>query len=357
MRLVAIDNAKPQVYLARTIYDPDGKIVLFKGTLLNEGYIIRLKELGVSSIYVDDGMEAVKIDETLTEGTRLDVIRHTRDALAKYRGGGTITSVKIRKKVGALVDHIMLNKELMVHLIDIWSLKDHTFSHSVKVCIISLLIGLTRGYNDDQLNELGTGALLHDVGKTSVVDCIVNNKKVLVSDDYAQIQKHAQNGYEILSKSNLYESTALIAWEHHERFDGRGYPRGIAGDAMSEFAKIVAIADVYDALSTDRPYRNRLFPHEVAGVLNKVKGQEFDPKVVTDFFASVEPFPLGSTVVLNDGTKGIVVSIDKSLPCRPRVQVIQDKEGNSTNVIQIIDLMHEPASLHIQGVQRGEISL
>ncbi|MHB9093387.1 MAG: HD-GYP domain-containing protein, partial [Eubacteriales bacterium] len=231
-----------------------------------------------------------------------------------------------------------------VYLTDIKSLRDHTFDHSVNVCILSLLTALSMGYDHQQLLELGAGALLHDVGKAAVLDKIVNSTKLFIPDEYQQIQKHVDYGYEALKKAvSIGSFAADVAWQHHERYNGSGYPRKLAGNDIHEHARIVAVADVYNALSTARPYREGLLLHEAEEAIRRSRGTDFDPDIAAEFIRITVPFPLGSMVLLNSGVKGIVVSINADFPTRPRIQMLYNDKGDQVEGIHIVDLMRDQA--------------
>lgn len=343
MRLISVNNIEPQAYLAKTIYEESGRIILLKGTQLDENYIKRLKNLEVGMVYVEDGKGAnIEIDSDVPEETRLQVFKIVRGALPQIRAGESSESRGVRARVCDIISELMQMEELMIYLTDVKSLRDHTFAHSVNVCILALLTGIALGYEQRKLAELGIGALLHDVGKVAVLDNIVNNLKILVADEYKQMQKHAEYGYRTLIKArHIGEYAAQVAGQHHERFDGHGYPRGLAGREIHEFARIVAITDVYNALSTDRPYRAGMLPWEVEARICQGCGTDFDPDLVREFIGITVPYPLGSMVELNSGYKGIVVSVPREFPARPRIQLLYDNHGAHVVGIRVIDLMVE----------------
>lgn len=354
MRLVLLEQVRLPATLARTIYDDEGKTILTKGTLLNDCYLNRLKELDVRYLYVDEGLAHMEVDEIASEEVRQLAVRTAKETLLKVRAGESLESRNMRIYIVDLLQEIMLDKEVMVHLIDIFSLKDHTFAHSVNVCALSLLTGLAMGYNYQQLRELAIGALLHDIGKATVIDCIVNSKHLFAIEEHKIMQKHAECGYQLLIKADkLPASAAEVAWQHHERCNGTGYPEGLKKEEISEFARVVAVVDVYEALSTDRPYRKRFGPHEVMKIIKSGEGVDFDSEITAAFLGALIPFPLGSHVILNDGSEGIVVSIDKSFSARPRVQLI-GHNGQEIKDIRIIDLLQKQ-QLFISRVVRSRL--
>lgn len=341
--MVSLNQVMPDVKLARTIYDGPGRVLLAKGTELNEHYLKRLADLGIVSIYIDDGLSSdVEVEDVVSENTRLQVVQTAQEALKKVKAGSSLESRRVREAVSDIIDEILHTKEILVHLTDIRSMRDHTFGHSANVCILSLLTGLALGYDQLKLKDLGTGALLHDVGKAVVPEEIVNSKKVFSADDYEVVRKHVDYGFDILRKTdNINAIVAHVAWQHHERFNGSGYPRHLAGKNILEFARIVAIADVYDALATDRPYRLRHLPHEVVEIIRAGQGCEFDPEIAKEFIRNIAPFPKGSIVSLNTGHKGVIYSVKKDFPTRPKVKLLYDKKGNRVEGEQFTDLMKE----------------
>lgn len=353
MRLVSVDHVKPHTFLAKTIYDDQGRVLLAKGTQLNEHYIRRLGDLGIWSLYIQDDLAAsIEIDDVVSERTRVQVIQTTKEALQKAQAGRSIDSRKIREAVGGIIDEILQTPDIIVHITDVRSLQDHTFGHSVNVCILSMITGMAMGYDQLKLKELGTGALLHDVGKAMIPQHIINSPKVLSAEEYRLVQNHSSLGFEALRKSeNISAVVADVAFQHHERFNGKGYPRNLAGKDIMEFARVVAIADVYDALTTDRPYRKRLLPHEVVEIIRDSYDDDFDGEIVVEFIRNIAPYPKGSIVLLNSGHKGIVVDVRKESPTRPKIQLLYDNKGAKVPGNPIVDLLSH-LTVFVQDVLR-----
>lgn len=338
MRLVSVDKLNSEVRLAKTIYDSFGSVLLKKGTILTNSYLKSLKKLKIKSIYVDDGtIEAIKVDEAVSEETRLQVFYVAREALLNISEGNPIHQKKVEDAVNKLIDQILQHKDTMIHLIDIRSMYDHTFCHSVNVCILSIMTGLTLGYDELKLKELGIGALLHDIGKAKLLE-VVNSERKLTEQCYQLVQKHCDLGYEVLSRSNIDIFAAEVARQHHERYNGKGYPRGLSGKGILEYARIVAIADVYDALISDRPYRDRIPPNEVINMIRSGAGTDFDPDIVDKFISNVAPFPIGTRVRLNTGLTGVVVGIKKNVPEKPIIKLLYDHTGKPLKEVKIVEL-------------------
>jgi HD-GYP domain-containing protein (c-di-GMP phosphodiesterase class II) len=254
--------------------------------------------------------------------------------------GGMITSRKLQKAVTDIIDDLLNSRETIIHLTDIRSMQDYTFGHSVGVCVLSVLTGLSMGYNQLRLKELGSGALLHDVGKARLSDTLLNSDRIYSPDEFMMVQQHAAYGFEILRRTeNISSIAAHVAWQHHERYNGKGYPCGLAGDDIHEFARIVAIADVYDALTTDRPYRKKLLPYEVVEIIRSSAGSDFDPQIVDCFVKHIAVYPLGCLVKLNTGQMGVVVRVKKEFPTRPAVRILKDQKDRPVQGEVMVDMI------------------
>jgi HD-GYP domain-containing protein (c-di-GMP phosphodiesterase class II) len=329
MRLMSIDNVKQDMQIARNIYSADGKVLLAEGLSLTDHYLQRLKELGIMSLYITDHLIGkVEVDDLVRVQTKTEANKAIKELMANIRDGRNVSGEKVYKVISEILDEILSNRSISFNLVDIRAMNDYLFGHCLTVCILSLMTGVAAGYNYSQLKDLGVGAILHDVGKVLVPDSILNKSEPLTPEEHVEIQKHAQIGYDILKKCNDISSvSAHIAWQHQEKFNGTGYPRGIKGKEIHEFARIAAIADVYDALSTDRIYRKRWLPHEALEFIRDKDKEAFDPEFVKLFLGNIAPFPIGSMVLLNNNEKGVVIKIPKQFSARPIVRVLFNPES------------------------------
>lgn len=328
MRLLSIDNVRENMEVARNIYTIDGGILLAEGMKLNAHYIQRLKDFNIHSLYItDDFIGKVEIDELVNAQTRNDATKTLKDTMLHIRDKGGTHGDLIYKVVNELIDEIIHNWKIAYSLMDIRAMNDYLFSHCLTICILSVMTGVSAGYTYQQLKELGAGAILHDIGKILIPDVIVNKREKLTPQEYAELQKHAQLGYEMLKNCvDISSVAAHVAWEHHERLNGSGYPRNLGGREIHDYAKICAIADVYDALSSDRIYRPRMLAHEVIEYLRDGSQTQFDPDLVKLFLENIAPFPIGSMVLLNNQEIALVIKVPQDFPARPTVRVLFDHD-------------------------------
>ncbi len=340
MRLLSVDNVKEEMRIAKNVYSAEGNVLLTEGMPLTVRYIERLKELGVASVYIiDDKIGRIEVDELVTVQTRIDATKIVKETMTNLKNEHGWDSGKIVETVGRMMEELIANRHVIYSLVDVRAMNDYTFSHSIAVCILSLLVGIMANFGYQKLKELGIGAILHDIGKVFVPDRILNKTSPLTPMEYLEIQKHTIFGYESLSNNELIPKvSAHVAWQHHENYDGSGYPRGLKGNMIHEFARIVSLADVFDSLSTDRIYRKRFLPHETIEFIRDKGKNRYDPEFSRIFLQRVAPFPVGSTVLLNTGEKAVVVKIYEDLPARPQVKVIFNKDGESIPEPVDIDL-------------------
>ncbi|MGI6102341.1 MAG: HD-GYP domain-containing protein [Bacillota bacterium] len=315
MRILATEDLREGMVLARTIYDGAGRVVLAKGTTLKPTYIKRLGQLGYPYVYILDPSESldqVDFDEPITEETRVQAISLLRDAVESVKKTGTADLSQISSIVDEIIEQILSNPDVIVSMVDIKSYDSYTYSHSVNVCVLSVMLGLDTGMNEFDVKELGEGAILHDIGKLFVPCEILNKSGPLTEEEFEVIRRHTTDGFDVLrKKNNISLFVAHVAYQHHERLDGSGYPRRLKGDEIHEYAKIAAIVDSYDAMTSDRVYRSALTPYEAVSILVKETDTKYDRDLVGRFLKLVATYPIGSVVRLNNGEVCTVVNVNK----------------------------------------------
>lgn len=333
MRKVGVDYLKPGMNVARTVYSSEGYVLLNVGMILKERYIEQLKSFNIPAIYVEDNLAPdVEVEDVISEQTRMQAVRTVKEVFRNMNlrvNSGHSLVLEEEKLAGAVQDIIkdLLNsKNLVVNLVDIRATDSYTFGHSVNVCVLSVLTGIALKLTQKQLTYLGMGALMHDIGKIMVPAEILNKPGTLTAPEYAVIQRHSEFGFNILSKQREMNSLAAkIAIQHHERYDGSGYPQGLKDQEIHLFARIVGMVDVYDALTADRIYRKGYLPHEAYEFLAGAGGSLFDYELVKEFLSYIAAYPAGTIVKLNTGEIGVVIDTPQGLTTRPVVRVLFDE--------------------------------
>ncbi|MGO0123550.1 HD-GYP domain-containing protein [Desulfothermobacter acidiphilus] len=340
-----VDLLRPGIRVGRPLYSSSGQLLVNAGTRLTEKVIKRLRLLGVSAIYVDDGfLNDVEIKDVISEQLRLQALVQVREFFQNPPQGAGRAVIQVKAMVDLvkdLVDELLGSQQVLVSLVDVRALDDYTFGHSVNVCLLSLLTGISLGYSRQQLISLGLGALLHDVGKTSIPAEILQKPGQLTPEEFALVKSHTVAGYRMLKAAGIDSLACVVALQHHERYLGQGYPQGLRGSEIHEFAAICGVADVFDALTADRCYRRAYPVYEAYEFIAGAGNYLFDYWMVQAFLENVAAYPVGTVVRLTSGAVGIVTGTKRGFPLRPSVRLFFDDEGNPSDPREL-DLSQSP---------------
>jgi len=337
MRLVKTSSVGTNTKLGKAIYNENGRILINKGVALEERMLKRLIELGITYIYIEDkNTEDIVFREPISDPLKREALNTIATTFKKIYSepleSKSFIMEKSVKEYQTVIKHIMreLNNssELLSILSDVCVHDTYIFTHSLNVTLYSLALGMELKLSTAKLETIGLGALLHDIGKIAIPREILMKPGRLTDEEYAIVKKHSSEGFELLR--NTHAVPLLVshcAFQHHERLDGSGYPRGLRGDEIHDYAKIVAVADVFDAVTSHRVYRNAMLPHEGLEMLYAGTGRHFQAEIVKAFQNSVAIYPVGITVSLNDGRKGVVVKQNKSLNDRPIIRILEEENN------------------------------
>ena len=328
MRLVSIDMLKPEMKIARAVYQ-QGALILPVGRKNVDRYVNSLRNMGIEYVYVeDDKSEGIKIPDAIAERTRTHCKQVLQDTIQQFSITDKLETKGLEECVNKVITEIMKNPDVQVSLNDIASNDEYTYTHSVSTMVYALMIARKLNYSEQKLYILGLGTLLHDVGKMLIDRKVMFKEGQLTNQEFEYVKMHSLYGYQTLQRIHaLPEQARLIAYMHHERLDGSGYPQGLRGDELNEYIRIVSIADVYDALTTDRCYRKKWPANKAMDFLMERSEKEFDPVLVGLFTQQLAIYPNGSLVRLSNRYMGIVSKQNKGMPLRPYVRVIQNANG------------------------------
>lgn len=312
--------------LARPLYR-NVDTMLAAGVVLTEHYIDSIQRCGFSGVYIDDDLSAdIEIRTPISDELRCETTK-SLTKIIDLAASGTSTKQKmpnIAPQVESIVDELFENRDIMVNMLDLSSYDNYTCSHSLNVGILSIVLAMGMGFPRSETVGIGAGALLHDIGKVFVNKAILQKKGPLTDEEFDIVKKHPKDGYEYISKRyHIPLRHCATILDHHEKFDGTGYPNGKIGTDISIFGRICAVADVYDALSSKRPYRDAMPPCECVEYIMGGSDSFFDPKVVDVFTQRIAPYPVGTSVKLSNGWVGLVVENYISYSMRPKVRIYQ----------------------------------
>ncbi len=331
MRFVPINCLRSGMQLAKTIYGKNNETLLKCGVILNQRYIDSIKRLKYPGIYINDDISKdIEIVNVISDNLRNKTVNDIKKIFVKSEHGSRhlFKEADIKKQVGDIIDELLNNQSMMVNMIDLKCFDNYTYSHSVNVAVLSIIIGIALGLKKNTLVKLGLGAILHDIGKVFIDIKILNKPGKLTDEEFEKIKEHSILGYEyVMEKFSLPDMSNRAIIDHHEKYDGSGYPMGKNKDEISLFGKIIAIADVYDALSSERSYRKAMNPSESMEYIMGGSGTLFDPKIVNIFIRKIAPYPVGTMVQLSNQWIGIVVENYESVCLRPTIRVIQEGEN------------------------------
>ncbi|MGA2927358.1 MAG: HD-GYP domain-containing protein [Solirubrobacteraceae bacterium] len=370
MRLVSIYRVPDGAQLGRDVFvgRADGIPLLRAGVRLTSAYRRGLLDAGIHAVYIEDACSEGIVprpavsDETRTVASR--AVSNAYRAACATIGGGQPFEQRIITDLESVVDRILAEIQdadgAVLALADLSAADAYTFQHSVDVTALGLLLGRrlleehgwvdykgVRQFSrfDERLTQLGLGLVLHDVGKLAIPHEVLHKPGALTAAEWEVVKTHPRAGLELLADTGISPLALSIVLRHHERWDGSGYPDGLRGEEIHEMSRIAAVADVYDAITSERVYAPAEPAHAGVRVIRDGSGRGFDPDIVEVFSRLVAPFPPGVEVELEDGRLGIVVSVPEADLDRPVVRIVFGPHGPYE-----LDLLREP-DLAIAGWQ------
>src|SRR5829696_2766687 len=344
MRLTPLSRACGQT-LARDLppTGPNRIPLLRQGAVITPRFQRALNEHGIHALWVEDAIsDGIEPIELLPEPVRAETAAKVATALDEARtaiGDSQLLAAGILSELRDVVDLIAANitdsPDAALFLGDLAGADQYTHRHSVNVTALGLLLGRaywrTEGWVDyrgerrwdridERLAKLGMGLLLHDIGKMVVPAEILNKPGRLDEEEWALMRTHPDAGVALLGSATVSPLVRGVVRDHHERWDGSGYPRGLTAGGIGEFPRLAAIADVFDAVTSQRPYAPAEPPHVGVRIVTDGAGSAFDPAIVATFRRVVMPYPVGTELELPDGRIGVVASLDAARPEEPVVR-------------------------------------
>lgn len=331
MRLIPVEYALNQM-LAEDIYDIYGKILLKSGNRLKDSHLSRIQNNSIGSVYIIDDLSKGILTPMIPNELKHTLTQEVKalfDALKtqKKHTHSTLQTVKRFESVIGLLDDVAyeLNgrPKPVIDFVDIKSRITYTYEHCVNVAILSYLLGKSVQIPSKQLQPLMEGALFHDIGMAFIDESIFSKDGKLDIAEFVKIKQHPVLAYEFLSKQTFTNSYhKVIALQHHERLDGSGYPHGATEEAINPLAQVVAITDVYDAMTSDRPYSRGVPAYSAIDyILGSAVGKmNFD--YVKVFTSKIMPYPVGTLVTLTDRRIAVVTKVHSEMPRKPVVEII-----------------------------------
>lgn len=390
MHRIEIDQLKAGMKFSKSLFDKNLNIVLPAGKILDK---IALNNLKVRNIeFVETAGEIQEqIDENLmpeisspanmsngnppSVADRKTVLIDKESAkyiefykeciqtvsliYNRYRNSQTIEGEKFSKLANRIVSQITAEKraELFINLVNIAGKGDYLANHIVNTTILSCLLGLRIGYSMIKLLNLALSALVYDIGMVKIPPYIIEKEEKLSPEEFNQVKTHPVYSYQAITKDfGLSVDVARVGLEHHERYDGTGYPRRLKGSELSDMSKIVAIVDTYEALTKDRVYREGKDNYDAMKLVLGEGSKKLDPELLKAFLNMMSIYPVGCYVQLSTKVMAKVVASDPVSPFRPTVKIVRDEFGDMIEDGTVIKLSKEKEIYIIKAIQAKQLN-
>ena len=280
-------------------------------------------------------------------GVYREARRITKSLLDDIRLGGVIDTQKAKATVNECVNSVVRNPDALMWMSKMRDQNEYTAEHCLNVCILSVAFGRHLGMDEPELQRLGLCGILHDVGKMKIPESILDKPSALTTKEWKQMRAHTVHGRNLLmSSSGSDNSTVDVAYSHHERVDGTGYPRKLKAAAISVYARIIAIVDAFDAMTADRCYAPSITSTEALKIIFKDKGSHFDSRLAQEFIKCVGLYPPGCIVELMNGMVAIVLESNHRYKHLPKIIVVQSHHGEFSRekILTLADIERDQLS-------------
>lgn len=359
MLRLPVSKLKDGMVLGQSLFNTAGGSYLVKGQPVTIDYIRKLRQIGIQSVTVTSMDPAHKLPpppDVIEEKTRINAISTVYNTFQSIEENGTLDTTALQRVTDSIVFDLFENRNNLVQLTDIRAHDAYTFAHSVNVAVLSAMMGMLCHMPRDEISLITLGGLLHDLGKVDVSSAILTKSRGLSDREFKIMKNHPLDGSRrILNVSDLPKKSILaaIAAQHHEHIDGSGYPNGITGNEMHHYAKITAIADVYDALTSERPYKKAYMPNIAYNIMHNINKGQFDQDLLDTFFNNVALYPEGAVLKTTFGF-AIVKESRFGRTTTPIIILFADTNGKLLNERSVIDLYETPnGAKSIQVVPTG----
>lgn len=338
MRLCRLDDIESDAILARAIITSDYQILLSEGTMLRPDYVEKLKEIGITEVYIEDkkipDAEEVAI---LKKDIEDNVKTQVKTVLEKHTYNHNEELVSLHHAADDVIMNILEEKEVIEQVFDIKERSSDLYEHSLSLCSLAVLTAIKLGLSQEEVHDIGVGSLLHDIGLRYLTIKYADKDLEEMSDvERGEYKKHSVYGYTALKQESwISERVKNIILYHHERMDGSGYPLR-ATDIPNE-CRVISVCDSFDEMICGIGCK-RVKVHEAVEYLKSNKDTKFDAKVVNAFLDFTAVYPAGSLVKVNNGEVGIVLRQNKEFPDKPVIKIIRDQVGNQVIGDMVKDL-------------------
>lgn len=338
---VKLSDVKTNMVLAKDVLTSSGIVILAKNTMLNNVNFTKLSSNNITHVMVweksiEDSAKPITSEVHTIEQQMKPVtekkefkefnssynknVDKTKESLVAIGNGDAVDKDKLYEMTNSIISKLNCKSDVFSYLGYLKDTDNHIYSHSMNVSLLCNLFSKWIGMSEQESKDITIAGLLHDIGKTKIDNSLLNKKGKLTNEEFEEIKKHTTYGYEIIAEQDFSEEIKNAVLMHHEKIDGSGYPLGLKEDEISKFPKIVAICDIYDAMTSDRAYREKICPFKVIRNFEQGSYSLLDTKYLLAFLQNIAYTYVGSWVKLTNGKNAEVVFINKNMMSRPIVK-------------------------------------
>jgi len=384
MKKVSVATLRTGQSFTEAVYIEGNSVLVPAGIAVRKKDIDRLKSWGIDTVYTNgeavsekpkQGLDSAQ--DKVQQGSRIlslpavqenkgayraytDLIERLDEVFSNISSGLSVETRSIDAIAGRLLQAVREQRDQIIGFILGGEVSGHVLAKSsVNTAILATLIAIELKMPNHRVLQISTGALLHDLGMLKLPKDIVDKKGGLSDGEVQRIQAHPLYAYKTICKELLYpEDVGIIALQHHERWDGEGYPRRLSGNAIEIGARIVTVADAFEAMVSEKPYRNSMMGYQAMKNLLSDNSRRFDPDVLKAFIKTMGIYPIGSIVLLNSGAVARVIEVHGETPLRPQIRVLIDEFGKAYKQDEgdVVDLLTEKSLFIARAIDPKELS-
>lgn len=337
LKAVEVAFLKPGSVLSGIIFDEKGKMLWPARKPITDNFIARLNVKGVKTVYyVPPKWKTAENQTPMFSTEALDYAEAAFDELVTQISYGKLPDVKVAKSaVEKFFGDMQANPNGFLNLMVLKDYDSYTYTHSINVGLISMFLTKALGYNEFFVKEIGLGGFLHDIGKIKVPSRIVNKRSRLTEEEFKKMKSHPVYGFKLIKDdSTLSNYIKKVVLFHHEKWGGGGYPLGLKAEAIGNFAQVVSVSDVYDALTTERSYKGAYSINDALVYIMRNTNTHFAPYISQRFIFEMSKkydlgsyYPIGAFVLLNSGEVGYITGKEKEYTLKPDVAILKNPKG------------------------------
>jgi HD-GYP domain-containing protein (c-di-GMP phosphodiesterase class II) len=338
MKLMSVNDLEPGMVIAKPVYNENLQLLVNRDVALQKGLIERIQRLDYDRVWIKDDNDTVT--DYLSEELKIRAVRAVKSIFTGYSSKKLDFNSKevneVKTVIENVVDEILSNKNCVVQLSNIRNFNNNMYEHAVDVSRISVLIGVNMGLNKDKLCDLCQAAMLHDIGKIKFPVGLLSKETPYTKAEIEELTKHVTFGQELIKRLNSFNSTVTTSiLQHHENYNGSGYPNGKSGNQIFVFARIIRVADVYSTLRTGTPNTKSLSQASVLEYFYGDAGNNFDPEISKIFLEKVPVYEVGQIIRLSTGQKAFVIENNKNALSRPIIRLLSEDNKNAGKEIDL----------------------